>query len=151
MTNQQDSSSYHANCMWVNETGVLILGDAACGKTSLTLAMIVAGRATLVADDQVIIKRMPKFLSARPPAALQGMMQINGVGIVDFDHIEPVPLHLIIELVPSPEVPAIPEKSEREIEGLKLPLLKLAAHETTTADKLWLVTELFQRGKLFNS
>ena len=80
MTNQQDTSSLHGNCLWVNETGVLILGKAASGKTGLTLAMINSGRGTLVADDQVIINRAHKILMARPPDALQGMIQIHGIG-----------------------------------------------------------------------
>lgn len=149
MTNQQDTSSLHGNCLWVNETGVLILGNAASGKTGLTLAMINSGRGTLVADDQVIINRAHKILMARPPDALQGMMQIHGIGIVDFDYMAPVPLHLIIQLVPHEDVPLIAEKSEKEIEGLSLPLLRLAGHEAGSADTLWLATELLKKKMLF--
>jgi HPr kinase/phosphorylase len=150
MTNLQNIASLHGNCLWVNETGVLILGDAASGKTELALAMINSGRGTLVADDQVIIEREHKILMARPPEGLQGLMQIHGIGIVNFDYIVPVPLHLIIELVPHADVPLIPEKSEKEIQGLSLPLLKLAGHEASSADKLWLATNLLKKEMLFN-
>jgi hypothetical protein len=61
-----------------------------------------------------------------------------------------VPLHLIIELVPHTDVPLIPEKSEKEIQGLSLPLLKLAGHEASSADKLWLATNLLKKEMLFN-
>jgi serine kinase of HPr protein (carbohydrate metabolism regulator) len=149
MTNLQNIPSLHGNCLWVNETGVLILGDAASGKTELALTMINSGRGTLVADDQVIIEREHKILMARPPEGLQGLMQINGIGIVNFDNIAPVPLHLIIELVPHTDVPLIPEKSEKEIQGLSLPLLKLVGHEASSADKLWLATNLLKKGMLF--
>lgn len=150
MTNLQNIPSLHGNCLWVNETGVLILGDAASGKTELALTMINSGRGTLVADDQVIIEREHKILMARPPEGLQGLMQIHGIGIVNFDNIVPVPLHLIIELVPHTDVPLIPEKSEKEIQGLSLPLLKLAGHEASSADKLWLATNLLKKEMLFN-
>lgn len=150
MTNLQNIASLHGNCLWVNETGVLILGDAASGKTELALTMINSGRGTLVADDQVIIEREHKILMARPPEGLQGLMQIHGIGIVNFDCIVPVPLHLIIELVPHADVPLIPEKSEKEIQGLSLPLLKLAGHEASSADKLWLATNLLKKEMLFN-
>jgi serine kinase of HPr protein (carbohydrate metabolism regulator) len=150
MTNLQNIPSLHGNCLWVNETGVLILGDAASGKTELALTMINSGRGTLVADDQVIIEREHKILMARPPEGLQGLMQINGIGIVNFDNIAPVPLHLIIELVPHTDVPLIPEKSEKEIQGLSLPSLKLAGHEASSADKLWLATNLLKKEMLFN-
>jgi serine kinase of HPr protein (carbohydrate metabolism regulator) len=150
MTNLQNIPSLHGNCLWVNETGVLILGDAASGKTELALTMINSGRGTLVADDQVIIEREHKILMARPPEGLQGLMQIHGIGIVNFDKIAPVPLHLIIELVPHMDVPLIPEKSEKEIQGLSLPLVKLAGHEASSADKLWLATNLLKKEMLFN-
>ena len=150
MTNLQNIPSLHGNCLWVNETGVLILGDAASGKTELALTMINSGRGTLVADDQVIIEREHKILMVRPPEGLQGLMQIHGIGIVNFDNIAPVPLHLIIELVPHTDVPLIPEKSEKEIQGLSLPLLKLAGHDASSADKLWLATDLLKKEMLFN-
>jgi serine kinase of HPr protein (carbohydrate metabolism regulator) len=150
MTNVQNIPSLHGNCLWVNETGVLILGDAASGKTELALMMINSGRGTLVADDQVIIEREHKILMARPPEGLQGLMQIHGIGILNFDNIAPVPLHLIVELVPYADVPLIPEKSEKEIQGLSLPLLKLAGHEASSADKLWLATNLLKKEMLFN-
>lgn len=150
MTNLQNIPSIHGNCLWVNETGVLILGDAASGKTELALMMINSGRGTLVADDQVIIEREHKILMARPPEGLQGLMQIHGIGILNFDNIAPVPLHLIIELVPYADVPLIPEKSDKEIQGLSLPLLKLAGHEASSTDKLWLATNLLKKEMLFN-
>ncbi|MEC7092146.1 MAG: serine kinase, partial [Pseudomonadota bacterium] len=103
----------------------------------------------LVADDQVIINRAHKILMARPPDALQGIMQIHGIGIVDFDYMAPVPLHLIIQLVPHEDVPLIAEKSEKEIEGLSLPLLRLVGHEASSADTLWLATELLKKEMLF--
>ena len=56
----------------------------ASGKTELALTMINSGRGTLVADDQVIIEREHKILMARPPEGLQGLMQIHGIGIVNF-------------------------------------------------------------------
>jgi hypothetical protein len=48
------------------------------------------------------------------------------------------------------DVPLIPEKSEKEIQGLSLPLLKLAGHEASSADKLWLATNLLKKEMLFN-
>ena len=150
MTNLQDNPSLHGNCLLVNEIGVLILGEPASGKTGLAFSMINSGRGTLVADDQVIIERVHKILMAQPPEALQGLMQIHGIGIVTFDYLAPVPLHLIVELVRHAEVPLVPEKSEKEIQGLSLPLLKLAGDDASSADKLWLATDLLKKEMLFN-
>lgn len=149
MNTPPPSGSRHAVCLWANETGVLIEGPAASGKTELALNMILSGRAVLVADDQVIIERENRTLTARPPDNLKGLMQISGIGIAPFDHIAPVPLHLMIELVSPEAVPLMPEKTEKEIEGLRLPVLKLACHDSAASDKIFLATRLLQNGNLF--
>ncbi len=63
--------------------GVLVLGPAGAGKSSLALASISAcpwRRTALVADDAVIIEQKGGDLVARAPERIAGLIEIRGFG-----------------------------------------------------------------------
>lgn len=71
----------HATCVAIGGQGVLLLGPSGAGKSDLALRLIDDG-AKLVADDRAILFLRGGKLHARCPAAIKGLIEIRGVGIV---------------------------------------------------------------------
>lgn len=71
----------HASAVAVNGRAVLILGQSGAGKSGLALRLIALG-ATLVADDQVVLRRRGDALIASAPDRLAGMVEVRGVGLL---------------------------------------------------------------------
>ena len=61
--------------------GVLILGPSGAGKSRLAMALMAEG-AQLVADDQVLLTESGGALYARAPAAIAGMIEARGLGLL---------------------------------------------------------------------
>lgn len=83
----------HASCAAREGAGVLLLGGPGAGKSDLLLRMIDRGFA-LVADDQVDIDG----LSATPPAALAGLLEVRGLGLLRLPYAAPARLALVVAL-----------------------------------------------------
>jgi HPr kinase/phosphorylase len=81
--------------------GVLILGPSGSGKSSLAIAMMALG-AGLVADDRVAVRREGPGLVAAAPAALAGLVEARGVGILRVPAAGPTPLALAVDLAEAP-------------------------------------------------
>jgi serine kinase of HPr protein (carbohydrate metabolism regulator) len=94
------------------------------------------GGARLVADDQVETQALGGRLRAVAPETLDGLMEVRGVGVVSVPTIASVEVSLVIELMPSEDVPRMPEPSHTEIEGVRLPLFPIAPFEPSAAAKL---------------
>jgi hypothetical protein len=71
----------HATCIAIGAQGVLLLGASGAGKSDLALRLIDDG-ARLVADDRTLLTVKSGVLTAGAPAAIRGLMEIRGVGIV---------------------------------------------------------------------
>lgn len=75
----------HATCCARDDdagpVGALLLGPPGSGKSDLALRLIDAGFA-LVADDRVDIEARPDGPVASAPAALAGLIEVRGIGIV---------------------------------------------------------------------
>jgi HPr kinase/phosphorylase len=71
----------HASAADVSGAGLLILGPSGSGKSGLLLQMIALG-ASLTADDQTRIVRDGNTLLAEAPAAIAGMLEARGLGIL---------------------------------------------------------------------
>lgn len=87
----------HASCVAVNGRGVLILGPSGCGKSALALQLMAFG-AALVADDRTEVYRLGPQVMARSPAALAGLIEARGVGILEAPALAGVPLLLVADL-----------------------------------------------------
>ena len=114
----------HATTVAVDGRGVAIAGASGSGKSDLALRLIDGG-ARLVADDQTRIERQGDRLVATAPAAIAGLLEVRGVGIVDLPHQESVVLRLIVEAVTPAEVERMPSPESREMLGLAVPLVRL--------------------------
>ena len=105
--------------------GVLVLGPSGAGKSDLALRMIALGF-SLVADDRVDIED----LVARAPAALQGMLEVRGLGIVRLPFVTSVRLAVAVELGAEPR---LPEPARHAV--LDLPLITLDGRSPSAAQR----------------
>lgn len=137
----------HATCVALQPGGkssartwraVLLRGPSGAGKSDLALRLIEAG-ARLVADDQTRIVRRGRTLLATAPAALAGLIEVRGVGIVKLARgqlMARAPLSLLVDLVPHDRIERLPEPAEEILLNVGLPLLALAPFEASAAAKL---------------
>ena len=128
----------HATTVALDDAGVLIRGAAGAGKTTLAHALLAAWRgagrfARLVADDRTALAVSGGRLVARPPAAIAGLAELRGVGIVAAEHLAAVRLTLVVDLVPRAEVERMPETGRTALCGVDLPALSLEACNTFPA------------------
>ena len=72
---------------------VMIVGPSGSGKSDLALRLLDRGF-RLVSDDQTIVRRDGGRLLASAPPSIAGKLEIRGIGIVDMEHDENVPLLL---------------------------------------------------------
>lgn len=117
---------------------VLLRGPSGAGKSDLALRLIEAG-GRLVADDQTQIARYGKALIASAPAALAGLLEVRGVGIVKLSAhqlLSSAPLSLMVDLVSPERVERLPEPATEALLGVDLPVLALAPFEASAAAKL---------------
>jgi serine kinase of HPr protein (carbohydrate metabolism regulator) len=120
----------HGSAVLLGETGILIRGASASGKSALVLELLAADpeRARLVADDRVILAAVNGRLLAGVPAAIAGLIELRGVGLLRRPFVAPVVIRLVVDLVPAGAAPRLPERAEAEtaVEGIVLPRLALA-------------------------
>ncbi|MFM2129279.1 MAG: hypothetical protein RL477_825 [Pseudomonadota bacterium] len=133
-----NAANIHATCVALGEAGILLRGPSGAGKSDLALRLIEAG-AKLVADDRVVVLRDGDRLIASAPDALEGLIEVRGLGIVRLAPGRLAPsaaLALVCDLVGAAEVDRLPEPSCAEILGIRLPRLALDPFEAASALKL---------------
>lgn len=112
----------NVSCVAIGGRGVLILGEAGSGKSSLALALIERG-AVLVGDDGVSLSKQDTRLIAAPPPHIAGLIEVRGVGLVRLPA-KAAPLALAIRL--SRDAPRLPDAAEMlDLAGGALPLISL--------------------------
>jgi HPr kinase/phosphorylase len=125
----------HGTAVAVDGGAILLRGPSGAGKSDLGLRLLDAG-ARLVADDQVELRRAGREIMARAPAALAGLLEIRGIGIVRIEALDEAPLVMIVDLVLSGEVERLPEARTERLLDLTIPLIALAPFEASAAAKL---------------
>lgn len=129
------SELLHASCVSLCGRGILLLGASASGKSDLALRLIQNG-AMLVADDQVKLESQNQQLLARPPAKLEGLLEVRGVGIMRMPYLRETGLALAVRLVPPDEVDRLPEAYFEEHAGIRIPGIALHAFESAATEKI---------------
>ncbi len=121
-----DQETLHANCVLINDTGILVRGASGSGKSSMSRALIEGALARnwfarLVADDRTRIACRHGRLIARPVDIIRGMIEIRGVGIVEMPVQDAAVLRLVIDL--EEHAPRMPGDADQQAEilGLTLP------------------------------
>jgi HPr kinase/phosphorylase len=111
----------HASCVAVGGRGLLILGPSGAGKSSLALRLIGLG-ASLVADDRTEVTLRDGVLVAWSPAAIRGLIEARGVGLLRAPALAETPVTLAVELGQS-EDQRLPPSRSVTILGCRLDLV----------------------------
>jgi serine kinase of HPr protein (carbohydrate metabolism regulator) len=125
----------HASCVALGGQGVVLRGPSASGKSDLALRLIDAG-ATLVADDRLLVERRGGQLIGRAPAALAGLLEVRGLGIMRVEHCAAAPLGLVVELGEAAAWPRLPEPMTHELLGVALPCVRLDPRAPSSCAKI---------------
>lgn len=132
----------HATAVAIDGHAVLLRGHPGAGKSDLALRLIDAG-AQLVADDQSDLTLEDGRVIVRSPAAISGMIEVRGVGIVRIAPLAEAPVVLIADLVPMAQVERMPERRREAILGVELPLIAMSPFDASAPAKLRLVVRAF--------
>ena len=122
----------HGTAIWVGGTGLLFIGPAGSGKSSLALQTLHSARlsghfAALVSDDQVFLEAVNGGVLATAPASISGMIELRGSGIGRVRSIPEAEMHHAVRLVEVKSDNRIPEENQywRAEGGIALPMLFL--------------------------
>ena len=133
------SETVHGSTVAVDGRAVLITGLSGSGKSDLALRLLDRGF-TLVSDDQTIVRREGDRLIASAPPTIAGKLEIRGIGIVDMDRIDNVPVALLVEL--ASDFKRLPDDGrERPILGVPLPLVSIDAMAASAPSKVALALD----------
>ena len=137
MARRADSRQIHATSVAIGGVAVLLRGPSGGGKSDLALRLIQAG-AVLVADDRcdLSVARGRLFVSA--PAAIRGLLEVRGIGIVAMRHRAKAPVSLVVDLVKPSAVERLPPARHCRLATVTLPLLRLAPFEASAVAKILL-------------
>jgi HPr kinase/phosphorylase len=140
------TATVHASAVLAGTRAVLIRGPSGAGKSRLALALIEAARAghlpfaRLVADDRVHLSPAAGRLLVRPAAALAGLVELRGVGIVRVAYEPCAVVGIVVDLGASAERLPPAEQRRTVIEGITLPRLAVAAGEDALPPLVALLT-----------
>ena len=133
------SETIHASTVASDGRAVLIAGPSGSGKSDLALRLLDRGF-TLVSDDQTIVRREGDRLVASAPPTIKGKLEIRGIGIVEMDTMDDVPVALFVEL--TSEIMRLPDdRRERPVLGINLPLVSVDALTASAASKVALALD----------
>lgn len=87
----------HASCVAFQGRGVLIRGGSGSGKSTLSLALMAYG-SDLIADDQTCIDLRDGWPMASAPAAVAGLIEARGIGLLTASHRPSARVELIVDM-----------------------------------------------------
>lgn len=91
----------HASCIACESpqgwAALLILGPSGAGKSRLALEMIALG-ARLVSDDRTALSLRDGRIAAAPPAAIAGLIEARGLGLLRLPHLPEAPLAWVADM-----------------------------------------------------
>jgi serine kinase of HPr protein (carbohydrate metabolism regulator) len=139
MSARLSSENLHASCVASDGRAVLIAGPSGSGKSDLALRLLDRGF-VLVSDDRTIVRKESARLIATAPETIKGKLEIRGVGIVDMDTVDDMPVALVVEL--TSDIQRMPDDSrERLILGTAIPLISVDAMTASAASKVALALD----------
>lgn len=134
-------ANIHANCVAINNQGLLLLGPSGAGKSDLSLRLMDRG-AILVADDRCDIRYDGTSLCASAPDTLAGLMEVRGLGILAQPYQKNVALTLAVELVTGYDRYPL-DSQTMVIADHPLPLLRLNPFEMSAPLKIMLALQSY--------
>ena len=133
------AETLHASTVALNGRAVVISGPSGSGKSDLALRLLDRGF-VLVSDDQTIVKKDGDRLLAAAPPTIAGKLEVRGIGIIEMERTDNVPVALIVEL--TSEIQRLPDDSrERLILGTPVPLISIDAMTASAPSKVALALD----------
>jgi serine kinase of HPr protein (carbohydrate metabolism regulator) len=133
------AETVHASTVAKDGRAVLISGPSGSGKSDLALRLLDRGF-TLVSDDQTIVKKDGDRLLASAPPTIAGKLEVRGIGMVEMERVENVPVALFVEL--TSDIQRLPDDSrERPILGIGVPLISIDAMTASAPAKVALALD----------
>ena len=135
------SATIHASCVAIDGNGVLIRGPSGSGKSDLALRLIDRG-AALVSDDYVILTEVDEQLMATSPDAIDGLLEVRGVGLIRVPRQDRAPVELIVDLVPPADIIRLPETEfvcPSEASAISIQRIQIAPFEASSPAKIRLM------------
>ena len=137
------AETLHASTVAKGGQAILITGPSGSGKSDLALRLLDRGF-TLVSDDQTIVRKNGERLIASAPPTIAGKLEVRGIGIVEVDCANDVPVALIVEL--TNDIQRLPDDGrERPILGVSLPFVTLDALPASAPAKVDLALDRLGR------
>ncbi|MCY7281743.1 MAG: HPr kinase/phosphatase C-terminal domain-containing protein [Sphingomonas bacterium] len=125
MNQRLSSEILHATTVALDGRAVILAGRSGSGKSDLALRLLDRGF-VLVSDDQTMVRKLDGRLVASAPPTIKGKLEVRGIGIVEVEQVDDVPVCLYVEV--AIEVERLPEDSrERLLLGIAVPLVSLDA------------------------
>jgi len=122
----------HGSCASRDGHGVLLIGPPGSGKSDLLLRLLSRGF-DLVADDRVDIADG----IARPIAALAGLLEVRGLGIVRCNFVNSARLALVVEL--GAAAPRLPQPMRHA--DTSLPLIRVETGLSSAPERVALALD----------
>jgi predicted ABC-type transport system involved in lysophospholipase L1 biosynthesis ATPase subunit len=128
----------HGTSLVFRGKGILLRGPSGAGKSDLALRLMHHG-GVLIADDQTDIYIKEGQLMARAPKALEGKLEVRGIGIVQVSFQESHVLCCLVDLMPAPSIERLPEPCFETLEGIALSRYALDPFQVSAVEKLTLL------------
>jgi serine kinase of HPr protein (carbohydrate metabolism regulator) len=128
------SETVHATAVAIHGRAVLLGGRPGQGKSDLALRLIDRG-AVLVSDDYTHVRRVDGRAIASAPPTILGKIEVRGVGVIELETAQDVPVALFVDLDAEPA--RLPEPGEsRTVAGVSIPVAHLAGLEPSAPLKV---------------
>lgn len=127
------AAAIHASCVAIGGRAVLIAGASGAGKSDLAFRLIDRG-AVLVSDDYTMLEAVGGLVLARAPENIAGKIELRGVGLIEVDHVDNVPVALLVDLDRPAE--RLPQPAKRDLCGILIPSIGFNALEPSAPIKL---------------
>ena len=135
------SETVHASAVAIAGRAVLIGGRSGDGKSDLALRLIDRG-ARLISDDYTFVRRIEGRAFASAPPTIIGKIEMRGVGMIEMETEQDVPVALYVDLDNMPE--RLPEAGGAlTLAGVSIPTVAMNGLEGSAPLKVEAALKLF--------
>jgi len=135
------SETVHASAVAIAGRAVLIGGRSGHGKSDLALRLIDRG-ARLISDDYTFINRREGRVVASAPPTIAGKIEMRGVGLIEMETEQDVPVALYVDLDKTPD--RLPEPGGAiMLVGISIPTVAMNGLEDSAPLKVEAALKLF--------